>query len=86
MPNGKIGDHPFTDIMIHGREIYSTLARALVREVASLADEKTRHELADMLMRDFNEFDNPDVPKLERVLTAMRDRLLAEARERGWEV
>ena len=86
MPNWKIGDHPFTDIIIHGREIYSSQVRALVREIASLADEKTRHELADMLMHDFNEFDNPDVPKLERVLTTMRDRLLAEARERGWEV
>ena len=86
MPNGKVGDHPYTDIMIHGREIYSAQVRALVREIASLADEKTRHELADMLMRDFNEFASPDLPKLEHVLTTMRDRLLAEARERGYEV
>lgn len=85
MPNGKIGDHPYTDIMIHNREIYSVLARSLVREIASLADDKTRRELADMLFRDFNEFANPDVPKLERVLTQMRDGLCREARERGFE-
>jgi hypothetical protein len=86
MPNGKIGDHPYTDIMIHDREIYSSQARALVREIASLGDDQIRRELADMLMRDFNEFANPDVSKLERVLSSIRDRLLAEARERGYEV
>jgi hypothetical protein len=86
MPNGKIGDHPYTDIMIHDREIYSSQARALVREIASLGDDQIRRELADMLMRDFNEFANPDVSKLERVLISIRDRLLAEARERGYEV
>jgi hypothetical protein len=85
MANGKIGDHPYTDIMIHDREIYSALARSLVREIASLADQKTRRELGDMLFHDFNEFSNPDVPKLERLLTQMRDRLLREARERGYE-
>jgi predicted house-cleaning noncanonical NTP pyrophosphatase (MazG superfamily) len=51
MPNGKIGDHPYTDIVVHDREIYSALARSLVREIASVADEKTRRELADMLLR-----------------------------------
>ena len=86
MPNGKIGDHPYTDIMIHDREIYSSQARALVREIASLGDDQIRRELANMLMRDFNEFANPDVSKLERVLISIRDRLLAEARERGYEV
>ena len=83
MPNGKIGDHPYTDIMIHDREIYSALARSLVREIASLADEKTRRELADMLLRDFNDFFHPDVPKLERILTQMRDRLLREKKKFG---
>jgi hypothetical protein len=85
MPNGKIGDHPYSDIMIHNRDIYSALARSLVREIALLADEKKRRELADMLIRDFNDALNPDVPKLERVLTQMRDRLRREARERGYE-
>ena len=49
MPNGKPGDHPYTDIMIHGRDVYSRRAAALVRKIASLVDEKTRHELADLL-------------------------------------
>jgi hypothetical protein len=85
MPNGKPGDHPYTDIMIHGREVYSPRADALVREIAALADERTRRELADCLLTQFNEYDKPDVQKLERLLTQMRDRLKREARERGFE-
>jgi len=85
MPNGKIGDHPYTDIMIHGRRVYSATADALVREIAALADDRTRRELADRLYSEFNEYSNPDVDKLERELTEMRDRLKTEARERGFE-
>ena len=71
--------------MIHDREIFSELVRSLVREIALLADDRTRRELADMLLRDFNEFANPDVSKLERTLTQIRDGLRREARERGYE-
>ena len=39
MPNGKPGDHPLTDILIHDRKIYSPVARDLIREIAALADE-----------------------------------------------
>ena len=86
MPNGKIGDHPYTDIVIHGRDVYSAKADGLVREVAALGDERTRRELADRLMSEFNEYLKPDVRKLERVLTELRERLLREAKDRGLEV
>jgi hypothetical protein len=86
MPNGKIGDHPYTDIVHHGLDTYSPVAAALVREIAVLADERTRQELRDLLMGDFNEHFNPDVPKLEKLLTEMRARLKAKARARGYEV
>ncbi|MSP83460.1 MAG: hypothetical protein EXQ94_11170 [Alphaproteobacteria bacterium] len=66
--------------------MYSPLAASLVREIAKLADEKARRALADLLFLDYNEFSSPDVAKLERVLLAMRDRLVREARERGFEV
>jgi hypothetical protein len=36
MPNGKPGDHPYTDIVIHGRDVY-------------LSDDKTQRKLADLL-------------------------------------
>jgi hypothetical protein len=58
----------------------------LVREIAVLADERTRRELAELLMSDFNEYFDPDVRRLEQLLAAMRDRLRREARERGYEV
>jgi hypothetical protein len=85
MPNGKVGDHPYTDIVIHGREVYSANADALVREIADLADERTRRELQNRLFVEFNEFRNPDVAKLERILMELRDRLKREARNRGFE-
>jgi len=86
MPNGKPGDHPYTDITIHGRDVYSKRAAALVREIASLVDEKTRRQLADLLYSEYNEFLKPDVAKLERVLTEMRDNAKRDARNRGFEM
>jgi hypothetical protein len=73
MPNGKPGDHPYTDIVIHGRDVYSPRAAALIREIAKLVDDRARRKLADMLFLEYNEFETPDVAKLERVLTGMRD-------------
>ena len=86
MANGKPGDHPYTDIMIHGRDVYSKRATALVREIASLVDEKTARQLADLLYSEYNEFLKPDVAKLERVLTEMRDDAKRDARSRGFEM
>jgi hypothetical protein len=79
MPNGKPGDHPYTDIVIDGRDVYSPHA-------AKLSDDKARRQLADLLYSEYNEFDRPDVRKLETVLTAMRDTALRAARERGFDV
>jgi hypothetical protein len=86
MPNGKIGDHPYTDIVIHGRRVYSEKADALILEISRLADDSMRRQLQDQLMRDFNEYYNPDIEKLEQVLVELRDRLVSEARDRGFEV
>ena len=86
MPNGKPGDHPYTDIVVHGRNVYSPRAAALVRELVELMDEKGRHDLADLLMREYNDFGKPDVAKLERVLTEMRDTAKQSAKERGFEL
>lgn len=36
MPNGKPGDHPLTDICVHGRRTFSEEADHLVREIVSL--------------------------------------------------
>ncbi len=86
MPNGKPGDHPYTDIMVHRHNVYSKLAAELVREIASLVDEKGRGQLADLLYSEYNEFEKPDIGKLERVLTEMRDKAKSDAKDRGFEV
>lgn len=86
MPNGKPGDHPYTDIVIHGRDVYSPRAAALVREIAKLGDDKTRRELSDLLWREYGASARPDVEKLEKVLTEWRDRLRREGRERATEL
>jgi hypothetical protein len=86
MANGKPGDHPYTDIVHLGRDTYSARAANLVREIAALADERTRRELAELLLRDYNLHQAPDVTRLERVLSERRDRVRSEAIARGYEV
>jgi hypothetical protein len=65
MPYVKIGDHPFTDIAIHGRPVYSPKADALVCEIARLGG---RALIEDRLLTEYNEFAHPDVAKLEALL------------------
>jgi hypothetical protein len=86
MANGSIGDHPLTDILGHGHPVYSPLADSLIREIAALSGTKAMDDLGDMLVHDFNPWLDPDIPRLEAVLTARRDQLRAEAIARGWEV
>ena len=61
MPNGKIGDHPLTDIIIHGRRVYSERADLLVRQIVELGG---REEIADLLLLEYNDLANPDISKL----------------------
>ena len=74
MPNGKPGDHPLTDIVVHRRRVYSQTADALVIEIVELGGQR---EIADMLLSEYNNFGRPDIEKLERVLAGIRDRLRA---------
>jgi hypothetical protein len=85
MPNGKIGDHPLTDILIHDRIVYSERATELIRKVVALADDKTERELSDRLLSVFNEYSGPDVNKLEAELESLLNRLQKDAKARGFE-
>ena len=85
MPNGKIGDHPLTDMLIHDQIVYSKRATELIRKVVALADEKTKRELSDRLLSDFNEYSSPDVGKLEAELESLLNRLQKDAKARGFE-
>ena len=66
--------------------MYSPLATTLIRQIASIADDKTRRTLGDVLGRDYNVLFRPDIAKLEHYLTELRNRLMAEAQERGFEL
>jgi hypothetical protein len=86
MPNGSPGDDPYTDVVVHGLEVYSSHATALIREIAELADERTRRVVLGGLFGKYHPMLKPNIAALEQELTHLRDRLLAEARERGFSV
>jgi hypothetical protein len=47
MPNGRPGDHPYTDIVHHSEGVYSGALDDLVRKVGELSDERGRREDID---------------------------------------
>ena len=85
MPNGNVGDHPLTDILVHHRRVYSAQIDELIREIAQLSDDGDRRALGDMLLDEYNEFSNPDLAKLEGVLTRLLEVRRKDATSRGWE-
>jgi len=51
MANGKPGDHPYTDVMVHGGSEYGEPVDGLVRELAALQGfDAVRDEVADLLL------------------------------------
>jgi hypothetical protein len=68
MPNGKIGDHPITDILIHNRSVFSREIDGLIRKIAAI--EGTQH-----LSRRFNWFSLPPKEELKRELREILDEL-----------
>jgi hypothetical protein len=40
MPNGKPGDHPLTDIFLHGLESYGPDIDSMLREISALAPDQ----------------------------------------------
>ena len=83
MANGKPGDHPLTDILCHGLQVYGSDMDDLVRQVAALSDDRGTRELGDLLLAHPRPGSAGVLrPRLER----RRDELRADALERGWEV
>jgi hypothetical protein len=44
MPNGKLGDHPLTDILIHKRNTYGQEADSLIRKIAEMCSNRELQE------------------------------------------
>jgi hypothetical protein len=49
MPNGKVGDRPLTDILVHNVNVYGSEADNLIRKIAQLS---SRKELDDSWNRE----------------------------------
>ena len=63
MPNGRPGDHPYTDITIYNAEIYGPEIDALVREIDSLPGcDEIKHEVS-LLLWDNNPWFNKPIGK-----------------------
>ena len=74
MPNGKPGDDPLTDILVHNLEVFSPEADALIKEIVSLGGQ------AD-LERHFNLFWTPPLEEFESELRVLLDRLHEEQQD-----
>jgi hypothetical protein len=61
MPNGKIGDHPLTDILVHNRSVFSLEIDGLIRKIAAI-------EGTQELSKRFNWFSLPPRKELKREL------------------
>jgi hypothetical protein len=74
MPNGKPGDHPITDIVVHNKRVFSRTADALIAEIVELGAQRE-------LESSFNFFQPPATPLLEVRLKELRDRIVTERKE-----
>ena len=74
MPNGKPGDHPLTDILVHNVEAFSPEVDALIKEIVSLDGQ-------DDLERQFNLFWPPPLEEFESELRVLLDRLHEEQQD-----
>jgi hypothetical protein len=86
MPNGKAGDHPLTDILNHELPVFSPKADALIVEISRLGDTQVMAALERRLASLYPIPTGADLVAFEAELKALRDRLRADAVERGWEV
>lgn len=48
MPNGKPGDHPLTDILVHGMSVFSPEIDELVRRLARVVPRQRLSELVPL--------------------------------------
>jgi hypothetical protein len=78
--NGKPGDHPLTDLIVHKQEVYGRETDELIRRIAALC---SRRELDDWWEREIGW--SKDSEMIFRKATARHAELLKRAKESGWE-
>ena len=78
MPNGKSGDHPLTDILHHGAEVFGPAIDGLVRELAAAPGfDGVRDQVAELLWDNWPAWRNvaSDLPAVRIGLEAIRRKL-----------
>lgn len=80
MPNGKLGDHPLTDILVHKAKVYGREADDLIRKIAELCN---RSELDEWWEREIGW--SPDRKSVISKARLRLDELLERAKRSGWE-
>jgi hypothetical protein len=80
MANGKPGDHPLTDILVHKLAVYGREADELIRKISGLC---SRRELDEWWEREISWL--PDKNSVLRKAQARYEELSKRAQESGWE-
>jgi hypothetical protein len=80
MPNGKSGDHPLTDILVHKLNVYGKEGADLIRKIAELC---SRRELNEWWEQEIGR--SGDVDTVVRKGREYLDELLKRAKRSGWE-
>jgi hypothetical protein len=80
MANGKPGDHPLTNIVLHNLDVYGGGADELIRRIAELC---SRRELDEWWNREVGS--SPDTNLIIAKARSRLDELLDRAKQGGWE-
>jgi len=80
MPNGKPGDHPLTDILVHRLKVYGREADELIRKIAELC---SRRELDEWWEKEIGW--SPEHDLVVRKTRIRFDELFERAKRSGWE-
>jgi hypothetical protein len=81
MANGKPGDHPLSDILVHKTKVYGEETDDLIRKIAELC---SRRELDEWWQREVGW--SPDPHSVGSKARIRLDELSQRAKESGWEI
>jgi hypothetical protein len=76
--NGKPGDHPITDIMVHHRSVFGDPLDTQLRQMGELMS-------YDRLCDWFQPYWSKSAAELQPIVAAKLQQLRQDAQERGWE-
>ena len=79
--NGKPGDHPLTDILVHKHQVYGSEADELIQKISALC---SRRELDEWWEREIGWCKDADL--VLRKAQARYAELTERAKQSGWEL